>query len=90
MTPPRRSAPHHPSVSSTVHPNDPAPEPFDPVYPLDVPIAAPTLAPITLAFGLFLMALGGLVTQWWVLGIGVGVAVWAAVTWIRESLEDRQ
>jgi hypothetical protein len=79
-----------PSVKGTEHPNDPQPQVFDPVYPLDVPVARPTLAPITLAFGLFLLALGGLVTQWWVIGIGVAVAVWATVTWVRESLASSE
>ena len=82
----RPSTSPDPSVIDTVHPNDPPPLDFDPVYPLDVPIARPTLAPITLAFGLFLLALGGLVGQWWVMGIGAAVAIWAGATWIHESL----
>ncbi|WP_424952682.1 hypothetical protein [Deinococcus sp.] len=82
--------PHDRSVESTAHPNDPPVSAFDPVYPLEVPVAEPTLAPISLAFGLFLMALGGLVGAWWVVGIGAGVAVWAAASWVRESLEGSQ
>ena len=82
--------PHDLSVESTAHPNDPPMPAFDPVYPLDVPVAAPTLAPISLAFGLFLLALGGLVSQWWVVSIGTVIAILAAVAWVRESLRGSQ
>ncbi|WP_407541698.1 hypothetical protein Q0M94_19615 (plasmid) [Deinococcus radiomollis] len=82
--------PHDPSVESTAHPNDPPMPAFDPVYPLDVPVATPTLAPISLAFGLFLLALGGLVSQWWVVSIGAVIAILAAVAWVRESLKGSQ